>query len=327
MEEEDVFPRFKQELSEEQNARSPASSTATGSGWLRPSPPARASAVPGREFDAPSPAMRSCARQVRRRARNRGRRRRASPPPASGTRKRTTPLPPRLSARLARDLLGNRRIGEADRHLQPRALGEFAQGLQALDPDSRRFVAGAAVELDGEQAATAPAPQLRAPRRHRHQTRSRRTGPRSRSGSPSCSGGRAPKCASARLRQAPPWSRRSARPRGMLNVRELGEGPHLVRGEQMLLGVDRDAPRNRSRTHRARRPCAGPASMGVARQPDRRGFGRFRRTGRPGRSSRCSCALAAWARIVSAAAEHGRAVGIERIECARRRRGFRAAGG
>ena len=46
-------------------------------------------------------------------------------------------------------------VGQAQLELQPAGFGETLQGLEALDGDARRIVAGAAVELDCQQAAAA----------------------------------------------------------------------------------------------------------------------------------------------------------------------------
>ena len=147
--------------------------------------------------------MRAASSRVERDSRGR-RRSIASPPDASGTMKRTRPLPPRASASSRATRSAVARVRHADGHLQPRALGEVVERLEALDRDARRLVAGAAVELDREQPALRrPWPPLRAPRSARRRTPSRRTGPSGRSASPSCSGGPWPRSASARPRPAP----------------------------------------------------------------------------------------------------------------------------
>ena len=96
-----------------------------------------------------------------------------------------------------------------------------------------------------------------------------------------------PTCASARPRPARPSSPTTGRRRPARHRGEFGEAPHLVRGEQMPLGIDRMGGEIEAEGVALGRHPLGQRPARVARQADRgdAGLGRRRRTGRPARWS------------------------------------------
>ena len=201
------------------------------------------------------------------------------------------PLPPRAAASSRAIAVGRRRVGNPHGHLQPRALGQRVERLEALDRHPRRVVPGAAVELDGQQPAGA---RLGRGFERRARLIVERGGDElaadGRTGRRSCSGGPWPKSASAPLRPVRPSSTSIARPRPSRQRRELGKGLDLVRGKQMALRIDRVGGEIEAERVALRRHPLGQRPRRVARQADRGDLrAHRRRTVPPARWSRWSC--------------------------------------
>ena len=125
------------------------------------------------------------------------------------------------------------------RHLQPRALCQIAERLDALDGHPRSFVAGPAIELDAQKSALAG---LRS--RFKRGRRIVVEGGRNELAGAVAQGrhhvAAAPRrSAPARVLDEPGHRRAEALALRNPHLRDLGERPHFVRREQVLGSIDR----------------------------------------------------------------------------------------